>query len=74
MSNKERILEIIGDFTGLPADEIDTSASLKTGADLDSFGMLTMMNRIEDEFGIQIPEDAMRNFRTVDDIIKYASV
>lgn len=73
MSSKEKILEIVSDFTGVPANEIDVQASFKKSVELDSFGMLTMLNRIEDEFGIEIPEDKMRSFRNIEDIIRYAS-
>jgi acyl carrier protein len=71
MSVKERLLAIISEFTDVPADSIDTSLSFKLSVQIDSFGLLTMMNTIEDEFGIEIPEASLKKFRTIDDIISY---
>jgi len=68
---RERLLVIVSDFTGFPASEINTSERFRLSVKLDSFGLITMMNTVEDEFGISIPDDNLRSFRTIDDIISW---
>ena len=68
---EQRLKQIISDYTGLNVDSIDTSMSLHTEIELDSFALISLLCEIEDAFGVYIPDSEMVNFQTLADIVDY---
>lgn len=71
MDIRQDILEIITEFIDAPLEEINTSEGLKTGCGINSFMLFSMISNIEEHFGISIPNSALMQFKTIDDIINY---
>lgn len=57
----------------LDLDEASVSGSSNIAEDLgaDSLDVVELLMAIEDEFGLEIPDDEIENIKTVDDLVKY---
>lgn len=71
MDIKAQLIEIIQDYIDSPASAIDPDAPLKTVAALDSFVLIELIARIEDYFCISIPNEDVKQFKTLNDMVKY---
>jgi len=71
MEIKEKLIEIIQDYIDFPASEIDPDVPLRTVAALDSFVLIELISSIEDHFGISIPNEDIKGFKTLNDMINY---
>lgn len=71
MEIKEKLIEIIQDYIDFPASEIDPDVPLRTVAALDSFVLIELIASIEDRFGISIPNEDIKGFKTLNDMINY---
>ena len=68
-----RVKKIIAEQLGVP--EADVSAEKAFVADLgaDSLDTVELVMALEDEFGIEIPDDAAEHIQTVGDAVKFIS-
>ncbi len=71
-------IDIENKVRGILANKLDISIekikpifSLKDDLGMDSFGAIELVFEIEDEFGIDIPDQDMTEVKTVQDIIDY---
>lgn len=71
MEIKEELFEILQEYIDVPSEEIDLDESLKMASGLNSFVFLSMVSSIEEHFGIQIPNDKLVEFKTLNDIIHW---
>lgn len=71
MDIKAQLNDIIQDYIDSPASEIDPNAPLKEVAALDSFVLIELIARIEDYFCISIPNEDVKQFKTLNDMVKY---
>lgn len=71
MDIKGQLIEIIQDYIDFPASEIDPQVPLKTVAALDSFVLIELIASIEDRFCISIPNEDVKGFKTLNDMIEY---
>ena len=71
MEIKEKLIEIIQDYIDFPASEIDPDVPLRMVAALDSFVLIELISSIEDRFGISIPNEDIKGFKTLNDMINY---
>ena len=71
---EEKILvdleEIVSDYVELE-DGFDKNMSLAGDIGLDSFGIISMLCKIEKHFNIRIPDYEMPNFLQLGDLVKY---
>jgi acyl carrier protein len=67
-SMKEEILSIIAEVLYLEIGEISSELNLQS---IDSLDYIEMIMTLEDEFGIEIPNEVAKKFETVQDIIEY---
>ena len=65
------IIDVLAQYTDVPAEEINESADLIEDLELNSFDVITIVSDFEDQYGIQIPDDQITEFRTVADIEAY---
>ncbi len=72
--SEEKILtdleEIVSDYVELE-DGFDKSMSLTGDMGLDSFGIISMVCKIEKHFNIRIPDYEMPNFLQLGDLVNY---
>ncbi|MBR7172731.1 MAG: acyl carrier protein [Clostridia bacterium] len=68
---KEKVTEIIANQLSVSADKIkgDTNIAEELGAD--SLDLVEILMSLEDEFGISIPDEAIPNIKTINDIVDF---
>jgi len=68
----EKIVEIIRDQLGLEEDvTIERETSLMKDLEVDSLDAVEVIMKIEDEFGIEIPDEDINTFANLGDIADY---
>lgn len=67
----EKVKQIIAGKMSISEDEITVDTKLKEDLQADSLDMVELVMAAEDEFGVEIDEDAVREFSTVGDVVKY---
>ena len=65
----ERIREILTKTFGLPAEKLTPTALLQKDLDLDSIDAVDLVVYLQDWTGREVPEEALRAVRTVDDVV-----
>lgn len=68
-SLESRIIRIIATAKGLEPDELTPSTSMEE-LGLDSLDAMSMIFDLENEFEIEIPDDAAERARTIGDLIE----
>ncbi len=72
MSNvEERVKKIVVEHLGVEADKVSAEASFIDDLGADSLDTVELVMAFEEEFGIEIPDDAAENIQTVGDAIKF---
>ncbi|KAB3535201.1 acyl carrier protein [Alkaliphilus pronyensis] len=68
----EKIVEIIGEQLGIDdMSEVTMNTSLIKDLEADSLDAVEIIMAIEDEFGVEIPDDEAEKFKNIGDIVKY---
>lgn len=67
----DKIKAIIVEQLGVSADEIELETSLMKDLEADSLDAVEIILAIEDEYGIEIPDDDAEQFQTVSDLVNY---
>ena len=67
----ERIREIICDQLDLEEDKATMDSDIMEDFEADSLDVVDLVMSIEDEFGLEVPDDQIENFRTVGDVVRY---
>jgi acyl carrier protein len=63
--------EIIDEIAGVPADEVTPGKSFVDDLDIDSLSMVEIAVAAQDKFGVEIPDDQLKDLKTVQDVINY---
>ena len=67
----DQIKEILKDTMDIDESKITLDAKLKEDLELDSLDSVELIMSDEEEFGIEIPDEDVMNFKTVKDIVNY---
>lgn len=70
---KSTIVKIIAKELSIPKRSIKGEASIQEDLGADSLDVINIVMAIESKFNIEIDEDALSEFNTVDDIVKKLS-
>jgi len=65
--------EIIEEIAGVPADEVTPSKSFVDDLDIDSLSMVEIAVAAQDKFGVEIPDDQLKDLTTVQDVVNFVS-
>jgi len=74
MSNDQILAEfaqIVQEVTGISATQVTPPKSFVSDLDVDSLSMVEVATAAEDKFGVSIPDEALKNLRTVGDAVDY---
>ncbi len=71
MTTFEPVKNIIVDSLSCDADQVTLEANLKEDLDADSLEAVELIMAIEDEFGIEIPDEVSTTISTVQQIVDY---
>ena len=73
--NEQEILaglgEIVEEIAGVPAGEVTPTKSFVGDLDIDSLSMVEIAVAAQDKFGVEIPDDQLKDLKTVQDVIDY---
>ena len=67
----ERVKKIVVEHLNVDADKVTDSASFIEDLGADSLDTVELVMAFEEEFGIEIPDDAAESIVTVGDAVKY---
>ena len=67
----KKTVSIICDEFDLNENEISMTTSLKDDLDIDSLDLIDLVMSLEDEFSVELPDEALAEMQTVGDIVKY---
>lgn len=63
--------EIIDEIAGVPADEVTADKTFVDDLDIDSLSMVEIAVAAQDKFGVEIPDEQLKDLKTVQDVINY---
>src|SRR4051794_23611570 len=63
--------EIIEEIAGVPAAEVTPEKTFVDDLDIDSLSMVEIAVAAQDKFGVEIPDDELKNLKTVKHVIEY---
>ena len=66
-----KVIKLISDATKIDAGKIQMSTSFVDDLNLDSLDIVELMMKMEDDFGVEIPESDAEGMKTVQDVITY---
>ena len=68
---KDKVIKLISDATKIDIAKINMETSFVDELNLDSLDIVELMMKMEDEFGVEIPEEDAEGLKTVKDIVAY---
>lgn len=68
---KDKVMKLISDATKIDIAKINLETSFVDDLNLDSLDIVELMMKMEDEFGVEIPEEDAEGLKTVQDIVTY---
>jgi acyl carrier protein len=75
--NEQEILaglgEIVEEIAGVPADEVTPSKSFVDDLDIDSLSMVEIAVAAQDKFGVEIPDEQLKDLTTVQDVVNFVA-
>ena len=75
MADQQEILsglaDIVNEVAGVPVDDVQLDKSFTDDLDIDSLSMMTIVVNAEERFGVRIPDDDVKNLKTVGDAVSY---
>lgn len=67
----EKLRAMIAEQLELPEDSITLESELVDDLGADSLDVVDLVMSIEDEFEVEVPDDAIESMRTVGDAVKF---
>ena len=75
--NEQEILaglgEIVEEIAGVPANEVTPSKSFVDDLDIDSLSMVEIAVAAQDKFGVEIPDEQLKDLTTVQDVVNFVT-
>lgn len=71
MSVFEKIRDALSAQLDIPADQITMESDILRDFEADSLDMVDMVMTLEDDFGIEIPDEAIETMHTVGDVVNF---
>ena len=66
--------EIVDEVAGVPADQVTPDKSFVDDLDIDSLSMVEIAVAAQDKFGVEIPDDQLKNLKTVQDVVELRAI
>jgi acyl carrier protein len=63
--------EIVDEIAGVPADQVTPDKTFVDDLDIDSLSMVEIAVAAQDKFGVEIPDDELKNLKTVQDVVDF---
>ncbi|MEJ7742061.1 MAG: acyl carrier protein [Nocardioidaceae bacterium] len=65
------LADIVNEVAGIPAEEVQLDKSFIDDLDVDSLSMVEVVVAAEETFGVKIPDDEVKNLKTVGDAVAF---
>ncbi len=62
---------IVEEVAGVPADDVQMEKEFVSDLDVDSLSMVEIVVAAEEKFGVRIPDDEVKNLKTVGDAVDF---
>ena len=67
----EKVRDILVEQLDVEEEKVSMEASIMDDLGADSLDIVDLVMSLEDEFGVEIPDEEVENIKTVGDIVKY---
>ncbi len=67
----EKIKNILADQLGANAEDLTAETNMAKDLGADSLDVVELLMSIEDEFGVEIPDEEIENIRTIGELVDY---
>ena len=67
----DKVKEIIIEQLDVEPDKVTTNANIQDDLGADSLDVVDLVMSLEEEFDVEIPDEAVEGIKTVGDIVKY---
>ena len=67
----DKVRDIVVDQLGVEADEVNIDSTFIDDLGADSLDIVELIMAFEEEFGIEIPDEAAEKIKTVQDVVSY---
>ena len=71
MEIQEKVISIVSEAANVEVGNIKSETSFIDDLNLDSLDMVEMMMKMEEEFGVEIPEEKTEELKTIEDVTAY---
>ena len=65
------LADLVNDETGIATENVQMEKSFTDDLDIDSISMMTIVVNAEEKFGVTIPDDEVKNLKTVGDAVTF---
>jgi acyl carrier protein len=67
------LAEIVDEVAGVPVDDVTPEKNFVEDLDIDSLSMVEIAVAAQDKFGVEIPDEQLKDLKTVQDVINFVS-
>ncbi|MDQ0202803.1 acyl carrier protein [Pectinatus haikarae] len=71
MSTFEKVRDIVVEQLGVEADDVNIDSTFIDDLGADSLDIVELIMAFEEEFGIEIPDEAAEKIKNVQDVVTY---
>ena len=68
---KDEIIDLIAKTLGINKKKINLKTNLIADLDIESLDLVSLVVAFEEKYGLEIPDQDIKNLQTVEDVIKY---
>jgi acyl carrier protein len=65
------LADIVNEIAGIPVEDVQLDKSFTDDLDVDSLSMVEVVVAAEEQFSVKIPDDDVKNLKTVGDAVNY---
>ena len=65
------LAEIVNEIAGIPVEDVQLDKSFTDDLDVDSLSMVEVVVAAEEKFSVKIPDDEVKNLKTVGDAVAF---
>ena len=67
----DKIKTILAEQLDVDVDELSLETDIARDLNADSLDVVEMLMAIDDEFGVEIPDEEVENIKTIGDLVEY---
>ncbi|MBK22482.1 MAG: acyl carrier protein [Halobacteriovorax sp.] len=68
---EEKVIKLVSEATKIDLAKIKAETSFVDDLNLDSLDIVELMMKMEDEFGVEIPEEDAEGLKNIQDVVTY---